>query len=321
MVKRFTQLIPYCHTTVAFLVHARFMEETLDLLLKERAPWLNSRRMGVSILRAALNHMLSYRQTVEVGKSIEHLPSAQIMQSVGDRLARDLSVSGLSNLPRSGPALVVANHPTGIADGIVLHKLISTRRSDVFFFANHDILRILPQMSDMIAPVEWRKEKRSHGTARETMMHTRRSLEAGKLGVIFPSGRLAKRRGLSLHERPWMASAATIARKFDVPIIPIRLSARNSFLFYAFDALHPTLRDITLFHETLNKSRQHFDVTVGAPIQPADLPTSSEQAIAFLKEQTLGLSGKPSNVPLVQDFAAENSFTKHRLIRRQSSRI
>lgn len=280
--------------------------------------------MGTPAFRAALNQMLGYRQTVEVGKSIEKLPSGQIMQSIGDKLARHLTVSGQANLPRSGPALVIANHPTGIADGIVLHKVISTRRSDMFFFANHDILRLLPQMSDMIAPVEWRKEKRSHSTARETMMHTRRSLEAGKLGVIFPSGRLAKRRGLSLHERPWMSSAATIARKFDVPIIPIRLSARNSFLFYAFDALHPTLRDITLFHETLNKHRQHFDVTVGAPIVPSDLPNSSEQAITFLKERTLGLGGKPSHLPLIplaQDVQTEFAFYRNRSLKRRRSGI
>lgn len=295
------------------------MEETLDQLIAERAPWLRRNNAGVASLRAALHQLLGYEQTIRVGKSIEHLPSAEIMRSVGDMLAQNLTVSGLSNLPQTGSALVVANHPTGIADGIVLHKLISTRRSDVFFFANHDILRLLPQMSDMIAPVEWRKEKRSHGAARQTMIHTRRSLEAGKLGVIFPSGRLAKRRWLHLHERPWMASAATIARKFDVPIIPIRLSARNSFLFYALDALHPTLRDITLFHETLNKGRQHFDVTIGAPIQPTDLPTSSEEAIAILKTRTLALEGKPTAVPLVPERKIEHSLWMRRFGQRQKS--
>ena len=116
-----------------------------------------------------------------------------------------------------------------------------------------------------------------------------------------------------------MASAATIARKFDVPIIPIRLSARNSFLFYALDALHPTLRDITLFHETLNKSRQHFDVTIGAPIQPTDLPASSEEAIVVLKTQTLALEGKPTAVPLVPERKLEHSLWMRRFGQRQKS--
>ena len=150
---------------------------------------------------------------------------------MGRRLARNVQVTGLEHIPASGPALIVANHPTGIADGVILHRLLAPRRPDVFFFANHDILRVLPQMAGMIAPVEWRREKRSHAKTRATMAYTRKAVEAGRLGVIFPSGRLAKRRGLRLYERPWMSSPVTIARKFDLPVIPVRMDARNSGLF------------------------------------------------------------------------------------------
>jgi putative hemolysin len=105
------------------------------------------------------------------------------------------------------------------------------------------------------------------------MTYARHALtDAGRLGVIFPSGRLAKRVGLRLHERPWMSSAAALARKFDLPVIPVHIRARNSALYYLFDAIHPTLRDITLFHETLNKASQPYLVTIGAPIAAADLP-------------------------------------------------
>jgi putative hemolysin len=48
-------------------------------------------------------------------------------------------------------------------------------------------------------------------------------------------------------------------------------------LFYLFDLIHPTLRDITLFHETLNKDRQPYVVTIGEEISPASLPASSEE--------------------------------------------
>ena len=162
----------------------------------------------------------------------------------------------------------MCNHPTGIADGIILHHLIAPLRPDLFVYANSDILRILPQMESMIIPVEWREEKRTRAKTRETMELTRTAIEAGRLGIIFPSGRLAKRRGLRLFERPWMPSAAMIARKFDLPVIPVNIRARNSILFYLFDLMHPTLRDITLFHETLNKDRQPYRVAIGAPILP-----------------------------------------------------
>lgn len=267
------------------------MKDRIDPLIQERAPWLFSDRPGVRPARSVLNRLLGYEKTLAVGDTVRDMPSGGIMAAMGEMLARDLQVSGLSNLPRRGAALVVANHPTGIADGIILHHVLREIRPDAYYFANHDILRVLPQMEDMIAPVEWRKEKRTHAKTRETMAYTRRAVDDGRVGVIFPAGRLAKRRGLSLHERPWMASAAMIARKFDVPVIPINIRARNSVLFYLFDLIHPTLRDITLFHETLNKARQPYRVTLGEPISPSALPAKSEDGIELLRRATLALGG------------------------------
>ena len=268
------------------------MQDRLDPLIAERAPWLYSGRIWTSAMRRALEALLGYRRCIELGSSFTPSSADRIMRHLEEMLARDVKTRGLTNIPRHGAALIVANHPTGIGDGIILNSVVRQLRSDAFYYANSDILRVLPQFSDMIAPVEWREDKRSHAKTRETMAYTRRAIDAGRLGVIFPSGRLAKRRGLRLHERPWMPSAAMIARKFDVPVIPVNIRARNSALFYLFDLLHPTLRDITLFYETLNKDRQPFRITVGEPISPAALPVKSEDAIEVLRRATLALGGR-----------------------------
>ncbi|WP_424971349.1 lysophospholipid acyltransferase family protein [Dinoroseobacter sp. S76] len=277
------------------------MQERLDPLIAERAPWLFDDGLGVAVARRALTELLGYPRTVALGERLAPKPAPEIMATMGAQLARAVRVSGLENIPWHGGALVVANHPTGIADGIILHHALAPIRPDLFFYANSDILRVLPQMTQLIAPVEWRHEKRSMTKTRETMAYTRTALGQGRLGVIFPSGRLAKRRGLRLFERPWMASAAMIARKFDVPVIPIHIQARNSVLFYLFDLIHPTLRDITLFHETLNKDRQPFQVTIGEPISAAALPARSEEGIAMLRDTTLALAGsETAGVSLLQ---------------------
>lgn len=268
------------------------MQDRLDPLIAERAPWLFGRTPWAGPSRAALTRLLGYDRTVALAEYLRDRPADEIMATMGALLAQDVKVRGLGHVPRHGPALVVANHPTGIADGIILSHVLGQLRDDAFFYANSDILRVLPQMADVIAPVEWRIEKRSHARTRETMAYTRSALEAGRLGVIFPSGRLAKRRGLNLYERPWMASAAMIARKFDVPVIPVNIRARNSALFYLFDLIHPTLRDITLFYETLNKAHQPFRITVGEPISAAALPAKSEHGIDMLRRATLALGGR-----------------------------
>lgn len=277
------------------------MQDRIDPLIQERAPWLFADHPWSAPSRRFLTSLLGYSRTVALGEVLQHHPAPVIMDEMARLLARDVRGTGLEQVPASGPALIVCNHPTGIADGVMLWSLLRQRRPDLFFYANRDILRVLPQMEEIICPVEWLPERRSHAKMRETMAYTREAIDKGRIGVIFPSGRLAKRRGLSLHERPWMASAATIARKFDLPVIPVNIRSRNSALFYLFDLIHPTLRDITLFHETLNKHRQPYRMTVGEPIAAGALPARSEDGIEMLRQATLALGGRYApRVSLVQ---------------------
>lgn len=279
------------------------MRDRIDPLIEERAPWLFRPGYGRLTARRLLNNLLGYESTVAIGAGFTETPGPGIMDEMARRLARDVEATGLEHIPRQGAALIVANHPTGIGDGVMLWHALAPIRPDLFFYANADILRVLPQMDQVILPVEWRVEKRTLAKTRETMTLTRAAMEAGRIGAIFPSGRLAKRHGLRLHERPWMASAAMIARKFEVPVIPVNIRARNSLLFYLFDLVHPTLRDITLFHETLNKDRQPFRIAVGEPISPRALPAQSEDAIEVLKRATLTLGGRYAPTVSLVDMA------------------
>lgn len=291
---------------------ASLMRDRIDPLIAERAPWLFAQHLYSGPARHVLDRVLGYNRTIALGEHFQDCAPDEIMRDMGELLARDVQASGLDRIPRNGPAMIVANHPTGIADGIILYHLIAPLRPDLFFYANSDILRVLPQMESMIAPVEWRPEKRTRARTRETMEYTRKAMEAGRLGVIFPAGRLAKRRGLRLFERPWMASAAMIARKFDVPVIPVNIRARNSVLFYLFDWLHPTLRDITLFHETLNKARQPYRINVGAPIPPYAIPAKSEDGIEALREATLRLGGRYAPTVSLVDVTRRPAFVRRR---------
>ena len=273
------------------------MREVVDQLIEERAPWLRREGPGVALARRILHRLLQYDKTVRIGEALEAFPGGVALQSLYEMIAHHVEVSGLENVPRSGPAMVVCNHPTGIADGIVLYGVLSAVRPDLFIFANADAIRVLLSLGEVIAPVEWRPEKRTHKQNRETMDYTRKAFDEGRLAVLFPSGRLAKRRWLSLHERPWMASGAMMVRKFNLPVVPLHITARNSALFYLFDRIHPTLRDITLFHEVLNKPRQRYRINIGPLIEPASLPANSADATDVLRARTLELGGqKPQTV-------------------------
>lgn len=269
------------------------MQHIIDQLIHERAPWLSSKNVFIRGVRYALRLCLRYEATLETTYRLENLSGENVLRVMSDDIARNVETCGQDKLPKSGAALIVANHPTGIADAIILYKALSALRPDLYFFANSDVLRVLPQLSAYVAPVEWRKEKRSKAKTKATLNFTKTAVLNERLGIIFPSGRLAKRDGLRLVERDWMTSAVSLAAKYDMPIVPVHIASRNSILFYILDLIHPTLRDITLFNETLNKSRFRFKVTIGSPVSAASLPSDQGDATEYMKHLVTSLKAEP----------------------------
>ncbi|NDI03604.1 MAG: hypothetical protein EBY77_05505 [Rhodobacteraceae bacterium] len=167
------------------------MKDIIDQLIYERAPWLQAKTAGAAISDRVLKACLRYSKTIETANSLKPLNGAEIFDKLCGEIVQDTEIMGCSNIPTTGPALIVANHPTGIADAVFLYSAIAKTRPDVYFFANSDVLRVFPQLSEFIAPVEWRKEKRTKTRTKETLEFTKQAMKERRIGVIFPSGRLA----------------------------------------------------------------------------------------------------------------------------------
>tara|TARA_B100001094_G_C18009735_1_gene709473 strand:- start:558 stop:893 length:336 start_codon:yes stop_codon:yes gene_type:complete len=90
-------------------------------------------------------------------------------------------------------------------------------------------------MQNIIAPVEWKNNKRTLRSKKDTLTYAKRHLKPKEVPLSFLLVRLDQRTGLKLKERPWFTSAVKLALKYDIPLIPINIKARNSFLFYLFD--------------------------------------------------------------------------------------
>ena len=197
----------------------------------------------------------------------------------------------LERMPATGRCIVVANHPTGIADGVAVYDAVRQVRDDAIFFANADALRVAPRLGESIIPVEWVYEKRTREKTRETLQAAKTAFEADRCVVRFPAGRLGRvDKDGSITDPEWAATAASLARKYNAPVIPIHVAGPSSRLFHLFDKVSQELRDITLFHELLNKKGRAFDLIVGRPIPPLALDVDAQAATLKLKtfvERTL----------------------------------
>ncbi|TNE58344.1 MAG: acyltransferase [Alphaproteobacteria bacterium] len=255
----------------------------VDVLIEERASHLMDRPRLWSLVKRFLYPQLKYPDAVAMADEYEGLTGHEIFKRLGERLQPELVVRGLEHVPTEGPVLLIGNHPTGIADGVVVTEAIRPVRDDLSFWANRDALRAAPGLIDTLIPVEWVMDKRSHGKTKVMLKLTHLALDQGRMVGIFPSGRVARLTFRGLQERPWMASTITLMRRFNVPILPMYMRGRNSALYYLFSFLHPELRDITLFNELLNKRGARFELTFGPLIQPEDLEGSPQEAIDRLR--------------------------------------
>ncbi len=262
----------------------------VDVLIEERAQKLLASRMW-PLYRAVLYPILLYRSAVKMADAIADLSAHGVMDYISALLSLSVEVSGLEHLPASGRVLVAPTHPTGISDGVAMYDVLKTRRPDMTFFANRDAIRAAPGLEDIVIPVEWVQEKRTMLRSRETLASTVKAFKADRCVVLFPSGRLAfMGEQKCLVEQEWLPSVAIFARKYDCPIVPVHIEMRNSRLYYLFWKLNPELRDITLFHELLNKKNKTYKITFGPAIGPEALKGDPKDVAAALRRHAMALT-------------------------------
>ncbi|MEL7029107.1 MAG: lysophospholipid acyltransferase family protein [Pseudomonadota bacterium] len=255
----------------------------VDQLIEERARHLIQEPLLWPLIRTFVYPLLQYRQAIAMADEVGGESGVAVLDHLSNLLDLRLDASGLDLIPREGPLIFVANHPTGIADGIAVYDALKSVRPDMIFFANRDAIRVAPRLDEVLIPVEWVAENRTPARSRETLKASVDALKAGRAVILFPSGRIARREGGRLHEQPWLTTPISLARKYDAPIVPMHVSARNSFLYYFLWKVSPELRDMTLFHELLNKRRKRFGISIGSPIQTPALEGDSEAVIGRLQ--------------------------------------
>jgi putative hemolysin len=257
----------------------------VDQLILERAPRLLADPLARRAFTKVLLQPLRYPEARAMADRVRDLSGAAIMDLLAGELALDVAEAGRSFLPASGPAILVANHPTGLADGIAVWQSVKRRRPDMRFLVNGDALRVAPGLVDVMIPIELQQARRSRATARTAYRHLESAIDQGQLLVVFPSGRLAYLSWRGLTERAWLPSVLSIARRHRLPLVPLHIKARNSPAFYALSLLARELRDVTLFRELLNKRGRRFRLSYGAPLDASSLPVESKEAVSVLQHQ------------------------------------
>lgn len=217
----------------------------------------------------------------------------EILLAMGIKVS--VTKGDLGHIPEKGPCIVVANHPFGGIDGIVLGSLLLSVRSDAKVMANYLLGRI-PELREAFLPVDPFSGRNGSALNLFSLRATLRLLKEGGLLAIFPAGEVShvhlRERGLT--DPQWTPMLSRLVRATGAPVLPAFFPGANSALFQGLGLLHPRLRTMMLPREMLKKKNRTVEVRLGRLIPFERLRGLADQdMMGYLRFRTYLLGVSP----------------------------
>ncbi|WP_394244828.1 lysophospholipid acyltransferase family protein [Vibrio astriarenae] len=209
------------------------------------------------------------------------------LESLG--ISYQIDSGQLNSVPKSGATVVIANHPLGGIEGVILAELLLMVRPDVKILANQ-YLKLVPELSSLFIGVDVLEQDRTKRANASALRIANQHLAEQGLLLIFPAGEVSHptQRDLSLVEdKEWHRSVASLVKRNKATTVPFFIHGHNSKPFYAAGKIHPMLRTLMLGRELLNKKQRPIKLAVGQPIKAKELLSlDDKQAVHYLRLNT-----------------------------------
>lgn len=220
----------------------------------------------------------------------QHLSGSEFIESVLDGLGITFEIpeEDLNRIPKAGSFICISNHPLGGIDGMILMKLMLSKRPDFKIMANFLLHRIEP-LKPYIMPVnpfeEHKEAQSSLKGFKDAILHLRGGHPLG----VFPAGEVSTFRDEHMIvDKPWEPAAIKLIQKAKVPVVPMYFHAKNSTFFYRLASISDVLRTAKLPSEMLSQKNRKIRVRIGNPIGVQDLKDlqNLESFTAYLRRKT-----------------------------------
>lgn len=211
-------------------------------------------------------------------------------------IALETPQSQIDRIPETGPVVIVANHPHGLVDGMILADLIGRRRPDYRILTRSLLTGIDEVASSYLIPVPFPHEEDAQRKSVEMRAAAMAYLKAGGVVSVFPSGVVASSDTMfgPVHERDWNVFTAQMIRRSGARVVPIKFPGQNSRWYQIANRLSATLRQSLLLHEIVHAFDKPQRPIVGEPLTDAQMERLSSDPrgfIGWLRDHTMSLKG------------------------------
>jgi len=210
-------------------------------------------------------------------------------------IALKTPVEQLDNIPQSGPTIVVANHPHGLVDGMILADLIGRRRTDYKILTRALLTGIDEVAASYMISVPFPHEPDAQRKSVEMRAKAMAHLKDGGVISVFPSGVVASSDTMfgPVIEREWNVFTAQMIRRSGATVVPIFFPGANSRTYQMANRISATLRQSLLLNEVVKGCNRPQKPVVGAPISDEDMTLLAKDPrgfMAWLRAHTLAMS-------------------------------
>jgi putative hemolysin len=232
-----------------------------------------------------------YEQDVAAGRDFW----AVMVERYG--LTLDVIGGSLANIPKDGPLILIANHPYGILDGLMMGHILSEARGDFRILANR-VFRKAEDLNRIILPISFDGTRDAVQLNLDTRREALKYLAEGGAIGIFPGGTVSTAIKPFAHpmDPGWRGFTARMIAKSNATVVPIFFDGHTSRLFQIASHLHNTLRMGLLIKEFRKRVDTPVRVVVGQPIgrEVLDpLARDTKTLMDFLRKATYELSPTP----------------------------
>ncbi|MBD0864722.1 MAG: lysophospholipid acyltransferase family protein [Rhodobacteraceae bacterium] len=201
----------------------------------------------------------------------------------------------LDHIPPKGPVIVVANHPHGMVDGMILADLIGRVRPDYRILTRSLLTSIDEQADKFMIPVPFPHDPEAQRKFVEMRTRAMAHLASGGVVALFPSGVVAHSEtwfGPAV-EAEWNVFTAKMIRRSGARVVPLRFQGANSRAYQIANRISPLIRQGLLLHEIVKSLNKPQGPIVGEPLtgeQLEALETDPRGFMTWLRQHTLGLT-------------------------------
>jgi len=203
------------------------------------------------------------------------------------------SKQSIENIPATGPLIVVANHPHGMVDGMVMADLVGRKRDD-FLILTRSLISGVKEISQFMLPVPFPHEADSFNESIKMRKTAMAHLKNGGVIILFPAGEVSSAKtffGPAI-ESEWNPFTAKMISRSGAKVLPIYFPGQNSRLYLIADQISATIRQGLLLHEVVHALNKPQRPVVGKLLEPEELKERSSNQRAFmswLRAHTLAL--------------------------------